>query len=119
MDLAPTILGAINLKHGNHFFGRNLLEDTSDRPVFSFRYGTVARESGNLRTIFRVDGEDALAYTFDRNDVASYGALEGGAREKHVAPDITRAQDMARSWAKLLGENRLMPAAAVPTNSER
>lgn len=110
VDLGPTILAAINLKHKHHFFGQNLLSGASERPVLAFRYGTVSREVSGLREIFRVDGaaNEGLAYTFDASDVASYGALEGGTRTLlKPKSDLERHRDVARAWSTLLADDRL------------
>lgn len=114
IDLAPTIVAALNLKHGNHFFGRDVLNDKSERSVHSFRYGTISEESGSSRSIFRVDGEETLSYSFDREDERSYGSLEGGRR--HPAsplPHLERTRDMARAWGQMLEQDQLIPPGAV------
>lgn len=112
VDLAPTILSAINLRHGNHFFGRDLLKNEDQRAVWAFRYGTISRESRDIREIFRIDtvGSEGLAYRFSRDDLLSYGALEGGNRTAtSPSSDLDRHRDMARAWAELLAEDRLAP----------
>lgn len=110
VDLGPTILSAINLRHKNHFFGRDLLRGNDERPVFAFRYGTISRESGDVREIFRVDGDskEGLSYRFQRSDVASYGALEEGQRSREqTSTHFDRHRDVARAWSTLLAEDRL------------
>ena len=110
VDLAPTILSAINLRHKNHFFGRDLLRGYEERPVWAFRYGTISREAKGVREIFRVDGDSAegLAYGFESSDVASYGALEGGKRTpQKPSSDLDRHRDVARAWSTLLADDRL------------
>jgi len=112
IDLAPTILSAIDLRHANQFFGKNLLAPVRDREVLSFRFGTVSAESGGQRTIFRVDSDETLSYRFDADDALSYGALEGGAIER-VAPheNVERLRDAVRAWGQLLEGNQVGPSA--------
>jgi phosphoglycerol transferase MdoB-like AlkP superfamily enzyme len=110
VDLGPTILSAINLRHKNHFFGRDLLQGTEERTVWAFRYGTISREAADLREIFRVDSSssEGLAYRFDRSEVASYGALPGGKRTRqNPSSDLDRHRDVARAWSTLLTDDRL------------
>lgn len=110
VDLGPTILSAINLRHKNHFFGRDLLRGDDERPVFAFRYGTISREAGDVREVFRIDGESfsGLAYRFEHSDVASYGALEGGKRSRvEITTNLDRHREVARAWSTLLDDDRL------------
>lgn len=111
VDLGPTILAAIDLRAKNHFFGRNLVGTQDERPVWAFRYGAITRESGDQRTIFRIEEDSAHAYRFDRDDLLSYGSLEGGSRTD-LATDqkaLARHRDVARAWAQLLDEDRVAP----------
>lgn len=120
-DIAPTLLSMLNLKHGNHFFGRDLLRDQGERPVLAFRYGTVSHEIADTRRVFRMDSDGAIAYRFDRDDARSYGALE----ESAIRPlsqdsfDYDRYRDMALYWSQLLDEDRLAPPEAKPELSPR
>jgi lipoteichoic acid synthase len=111
VDLAPTLLSALNLKHGNHFFGRDLLRDTKARPVWAFRYGAISLETDDTRQLFRIDSEQARAYRFDPSDLSSYGALENGKRvEIPTRADLLlRHRDTARALAALFSEDRLAP----------
>ncbi len=112
VDLGPTIVSAINLRHGNHFFGRDLLRGADERPVWAFRYGSISREWADVREIFRIEtsGQEGLAYRFVPGELLSYGALEGGQRTKiQPTSDLARHRDMARAWAELLAEDRLAP----------
>lgn len=109
IDLGPTILSHINLRHKNHFFGRDILKEKGERPIHSFRYGAVSEEIGSVRSVYRIDSDATLSYSFDRNDPRSYGSLEGGRREKTAPlPDIDRTRDMARYWAQMLEENSVL-----------
>ncbi len=113
VDLPPTILSAINLKSKNHFFGRDLLKDQSERAVWAFRYGDISVEEGRVRQLFRISGEEGKAYEFLTEDPLSYGALEGGFRKQiPLTSDLTRHQDVALAFAQLLEENRLAPQEA-------
>lgn len=121
VDLAPTILQAINLKHGNHFFGRSLLSEAPnngpERPVLAFRYGTLSVESQSTRSIFHIDGGAPLSYRFQPDDLLSYGGLDRGERQTAVPQiDVERYRDMARAWAKLLDDNQVIPAAEATEN---
>ncbi len=110
VNLAPTILAAVNLKHKNHFFGDQVYDRIREQEVLSFRYGTVAVEQQARRDIFRIRGGEPLAYSFDPNDLKSYGALVGGWREAtHSSPQLSRYRDMALLWAQLLEEQRVAP----------
>jgi arylsulfatase A-like enzyme len=111
VDLGPTILSAIDLRARNHFFGRNLLGPGDERPVWAFRYGSISREVGDQRTVFRVDEPSAHAYRFDRNDLFSYGGLEGGSWTDLPTDEksLDRHRDVARAWALLLDEDRVAP----------
>lgn len=110
VDLPPTILGAINLKSKNHFFGRDLLKDTSERAVWAFRYGSISVEEGSVRQLFRISGDEGKAYAFLKDEPLSYGALEGGFRKpRPPSQELTRHQDVALAFAQLLEENRLAP----------
>ena len=112
INLAPTILAAVNLKHKNHFFGDQVWNQTQDRDVVAFRYGTMFVERGVTRSVFRVAGGAELSYAFNPNDVLSYAAEEGG--ERQVVPatvDLDRYRDMARAWGELLDEGRVAPQA--------
>jgi hypothetical protein len=114
IDLAPTIVAALNIKHANHFFGRDVLSDKSERPVHSFRYGAISEEWGEKRSIFRVDGDESISYSFDRNDARSYGSLEGGRRQPtSPLPELERTRDMARAWGKMLEDDQLIPPGAL------
>lgn len=111
VDLAPTILSAIDLRAENHFFGRNLLDGRDERPVWAFRYGAISVETQTSRSVLRVDDDASISYRFDRTDLASYGALEGGALEPTFVDEgiLERYRDVARAWGSLLDENRLAP----------
>jgi arylsulfatase A-like enzyme len=110
IDLALTIVSQINLRHENHFFGRDVLKDESERPIHSFRYGAISEEFGSVRSVYRVEGDALLSYRFDRDEPRSYGALSEGKREPAPPlPNIERTKDMARFWAQLLEDNRVLP----------
>jgi lipoteichoic acid synthase len=110
IDLAPTIVSQLDLRHENHFFGRDVLKDAGERPVHSFSYGAISEELGSVRSVYRIEGDSVISYRFDRDEPRSYGALAGGMRAPAPPlPDIERTRDMARFWAELLEDDRLLP----------
>jgi hypothetical protein len=117
IDVAPTILGLLNLRAPNHFMGRNLLpllqQPDTQWPVLSFRYGDIAWQQGDTRLNFRVDTDNLMRWDVDRSDTLSYGLLrpESVTPQQEAPPEwqFGRIQDAVRSYARLLEENALMP----------
>lgn len=118
IDIAPTLLSALNIHAPNHFMGRDLAEvdPTSEdpRPIVAFRYGDIAWQQEDHRLQFRLDSDAVLGLSFDRNDALQYGNLPGGTwTTTHTAPEgweVDRWRDMIRYYGTLLDNNMLMPA---------
>ena len=116
IDLPATLLSMLDLKVTNSFMGRNLFSPdprmSGERPVFSFRDGEVAVAEGDLRIGFRIDGTSATAWRVEHDDKRSYGMLDAESVHRLDAVpqgfDVERYRDMARAWAELLDENRVL-----------
>jgi hypothetical protein len=127
VDLAPTVLGLLNLQASNHFMGRNLVdaleEPREDRPVLSFRYGDIAWQMGTERLNFRLTGDSVMRWSLDRADAVSYGQLDPENVIASTGPpegvDLLRLQDAVRSWGRLLETNALIPPAVSPPETRR
>lgn len=118
VDIAPTLLGMLNIKAYNHFMGQDLrdkiaLEDGTEPPVLAFRQGDVAWLDGTQRLQFRLDSPYTHLMEFGRDNPLDYGNLPGGTwstrTEAPASWPVERWRDMIRLHGTLLDEDRLMP----------
>lgn len=120
IDLAPTILGLLNLRTHNHFMGVDLSRPenraavaAAERPILAFRYGDIAWQRGGERVVLNVASQHGVILPVDRADAGRYGLVgEHGVEAAQLRGSdwpAERVRDLVRLHTQLLEENRLMP----------
>jgi hypothetical protein len=120
-DIGPTVLGLLNLRTGNHFMGRDVFADTSERSFMTARFDAAALVQNEDRLAFRMDGNNEATYFHvPKNRDAAYGMLDASVAPR-TPPDtlfpraaIDRYRDLLRAYGSLLDDNRLVPPGLYP-----
>lgn len=121
VDLAPTVLGLLDLRAPNHFIGRDLFR-TASRPVLSLRLGAIALQGRDWRLAERVDEPGGQWWAQDPTSKTSWGLLPGTPHPglgladprlpRTASVDPERLRELVLAWGQILDEDRLMPPPA-------
>lgn len=124
-DIAPSIIGYLDLDVSNHFMGTNLLEckDTSCTldlpPVYSFRAGDMGLRNDSLTFLLpNVEGKDpALVLKKDKEPTWNTAdPVEGFVNEQpteiskeEILKTTATMRAISNSWKYIVYRNKLMP----------
>ena len=91
IDVAPTILGLLNLPYTSQFFGRDALKDgPGDSPIFMANYQTVGYVGNGLGVVLRPRQESKVLVI--ANGKPSIGPSADGERDRAIAVYQTAAR---------------------------
>ena len=91
IDVAPTILGLLNLPYTSQFFGRDALKDgPADAPVFMANYQTVGYVANGLGVVLR-PRQESKVFNINNGELKT-GPLADAERDRAIAIYQTAAR---------------------------